>query len=131
MALFGGGKSGGRDGGEAMTLIGEDAVFHGVLAVKGSLRVEGLVEGDITDAVTVEVGRKGRVKGDIAAEQLCVAGEVEGNVVASRAVELLAESRLSGNIRTPSLRVEEGALFEGSCAMGSAEPRRVEPVESA
>ena len=110
------------DGRENVTLIGEEAYFHGVLAAKGSLRVEGVVEGDITDAVSIEIGKKGRVKGNIAAETLSVAGQVEGDVVCSRSIELLAQSRLTGNIRTARLRVEDGAFFDGSCAMeGAAE----------
>lgn len=119
MTIFNG-KSERVDSREAVTLIGEEAFFHGVLSAKGSLRVEGVVEGDITDAVSVEVGRKGRVKGNIAAEVLSIAGAVEGDIVATRSVELLAESRLSGNVRTPSLRIEEGATFDGSCEMSKA-----------
>lgn len=126
MAMFNGAKGDGR---EAVTLIGEEAYFHGVLAAKGSLRVEGVVEGDITDAVSVEIGKKGRVKGNIAAETLSVAGQVEGDVVASRSVELLNGSRMAGNLRTPSLRIEEGAAFDGSCEMSRAGERETETAE--
>src|SRR5688572_20767101 len=120
MAIFSG-KGDRTDSREAVTLVGEEAYFHGALAAKGSLRVEGVVEGDITDAVNVEVGKKGKVKGNIAAESLSIAASVEGDVVASRTIELLAAGRLSGNIRTPSLRIEEGSFFEGNCAMVSSE----------
>ena len=110
-------KKGVKISGESMTLIGEDAVVHGTLCVKGSLRVEGMVEGDIADAVGVEVGKKGRVKGNVAAESVSVAGLLEGDVLASRRVEILAQARLAGNIRTRVLRVEESAVFDGSCSM--------------
>lgn len=106
------------DSREAVTLIGEEAYFHGVLAAKGSLRVEGVVEGDVTDAVSVEVGKKGRVKGNVATESLSIAGVVEGDVVASRSVEILSGARLTGNLRTPRLKIEEGAVFDGTSAMG-------------
>ena len=105
------------DSRESMTLIGAEAYVHGMLAAKGSLRVEGTVEGDITDAAAVEVGQKGRIKGAVAAETVSVAGVLEGNVVASRHVEILAGARLVGDIRTPNLRVEDGAFFEGACSM--------------
>jgi cytoskeletal protein CcmA (bactofilin family) len=117
------------DGGESMTLIGEEAYVHGQLSAKGSLRVEGGVEGDITDAVSVEVGKKGRVRGNVAAESVSIAGELEGDVVAVRHVEILAGARLLGNIRTPNLRVEEGAFFEGSCAMRATSHPEAVPVE--
>lgn len=116
---------------EAVTLIGEEAYFHGVLAAKGSLRVEGVVEGDVTDAVSVEVGKKGRIKGNVAAETLSIAGVVEGDVVATRSVEILAQARMIGNVRTPRLKVEDGATFDGSVAMGAAEGERRESLQSA
>ena len=47
---------------EAVTLVGEEAYFHGVLAAKGSLRVEGTVEGDVTDAMTFFRGKVCGVK---------------------------------------------------------------------
>lgn len=114
------------DAREGMTLIGEEAFFHGTLSAKGSLRVEGVFEGDISDAVDVEVGARGRILGNVAAESLVVAGEIVGNVVASRSVELLSTARLTGDVRTPKFRVDEGALFDGSCSMGEGgeKPRR-------
>ncbi len=106
---------------EAVTLVGDEAFFHGVLAAKGSVRVEGVVEGDVTDAVNVDIGKRGRIKGNVAAEAVTVAGIVEGDVVCSRSIEILAGGRVTGNIRTPSLRIEQGAVFDGGCAMGAAE----------
>ena len=122
--MFGGKPHG--DAREGMTLISEDAFFHGTLAVKGSLRVEGVFEGDISDAVDVEVGARGRILGNVAAERVTVAGEIVGNIVAAAFVELLASARHSGDIRTPKLRVDEGAFFDGVCSMGdgSEKPRR-------
>lgn len=125
MALFSVKKGDRADTGDAVTLIGEEAYLHGVLTVKGSLRVEGAIEGDITDAISVEIGKKGRVKGNIAAESVSVAGQVEGDIVASHSVELLGEAKMSGNIRTPALRIEEGALFDGRSSMGPVEGREV------
>ncbi len=114
------------DAREGMTLIGEEAFFHGTLSAKGSLRVEGVFEGDISDAVDVEVGVHGRILGNIAAQSLVVAGEVLGNIVSSATVELLSTAKVTGDIRTPKLRIDEGASFDGSCAMGEGgeKPRR-------
>ncbi len=116
--MFNGKSSEGARGGETLTLIGPETSFHGVLTVKGSLRVEGMVEGDITDASSVQIGKGGRVKGNIASEVLSIAGQIEGDVVASRNIELLAGGRMTGRIRTPKLRIEEGSFFEGQCSMG-------------
>ncbi len=106
------------DAREGMTLIGEDAIFHGSLVVKGSLRIEGTFEGDIADAVDVEVGSKGRVIGNVAAETVIIAGEVAGDIVAARSLEILANSCVTGDVRTLKLKIEEGAFYEGVCSMG-------------
>lgn len=120
------------DSREGMTLISADAFFHGSLVVKGSLRVEGAFEGDISDAVDVEIGVKGRVIGNLAAETVVIAGEIVGDIVASRSLEILPNGRVTGDIRTPKLKVDEGAVYDGSCSMGTGEdkPRRraKEPV---
>ncbi len=120
------------DSREGMTLISEDAFFHGSLVVKGSLRVEGAFEGDISDAVDVEIGAKGRVIGNLAAETVVIAGEVVGDIVATRSLEILPNGRVTGDVRTPKLKIDEGAFYDGSCSMGAGEdkPRRraKEPV---
>lgn len=116
MSLFNG-KEGAKSDGGALTVVGAEAYFHGMLTVKGSLRVDGTVEGDITDAVAVEVGKGGRIKGNVSAETLSVAGEVAGEILISRHIEVLASGRLSGKIRTPKLRIEDGAVFDGQCVM--------------
>lgn len=118
------GEKGGRgDAREGMTLISEEASFHGSLVVKGSLRIEGAFEGDIADAVDVEVGGKGRLIGNLAAETIIIAGEVIGDIVAARSLEILSSGRLSGDVRAPKLKVDEGAFFEGSCSMSLEEDK--------
>jgi cytoskeletal protein CcmA (bactofilin family) len=76
--------------------------------------------------VDVEVGAKGRVIGNLAAETVVIAGEVVGDIVASRSLEMLAGGRVTGDIRTPKLKIDDGAYYEGACSMGSDEdkPRR-------
>jgi cytoskeletal protein CcmA (bactofilin family) len=112
-----------------MTLIGGGASVHGLLSAKGSVRVEGSVEGDIQDAMVVEVGKNGRVKGNIAGESISIAGEVEGDVIASRNVEILAGARLNGALRTPSLRVEDGATIEATCSIRSLREAEGAPAQ--
>lgn len=135
------GEKGGRgDAREGMTLISEDAFFHGALVVKGSLRIEGAFEGDISDAVNVEVGAKGRVIGNIAAETIVIAGEVVGDIVVMQSLEILASGRVTGDVRAPKLKIDEGAFYEGTCSMGAdddkprrrrsrAEPDSAEPAD--
>lgn len=99
------------------TLIGEEAYFQGTLTVKGSLRIDGQVEGNIADGLTIIIGETGKVKGDITAENVVIAGSVNGNVTAVHQLEILSQGRLEGDLRTPRLSIEEGAAFEGRSTM--------------
>lgn len=112
------------------TIIGSEAYFQGTLTAKGSLRVDGRIDGSIVDAKTVTIGKTGKVKGDISCEICYTRGEVRGNVVALDHVEVLSGSRLDGDIRAPRIMLEEGAIFNGNCTMDTSKgaPRREENI---
>src|SRR5437867_7686994 len=44
-------------------------------------------------------------------------GVVNGDIVAGQRIELGRAGKLNGNIQTPSLQIEQGGIFEGSCKM--------------
>lgn len=102
------------------TVIGTEAYFQGTLTAKGSLRVDGRIDGSIVDAKIVTVGKSGKVKGDISCEICYVSGEVKGNITALDHIEALGGSRVDGDIRAPRIMLEEGAIFNGNCSMDTA-----------
>ncbi len=102
------------------TVIGTEAYFQGTLTAKGSLRIDGRVDGSVVDAKTVTIGKSGKVKGDVSCEVCYVCGEIRGNITALDHVEALAGCRIDGDIRSPKVMLEEGALFNGSCSMDNA-----------
>ena len=114
------------NGNEELNVIGQEAFVHGSMAVRGSLRIEGEMEGNITDALEVVVGKNGRVRGNISAERVEISGKVAGDVVCSQHLEILSSGSVTGNIRTPKLLVEDGAILDGNCAM--AESRNEQPA---
>jgi cytoskeletal protein CcmA (bactofilin family) len=105
------------ESGDTVTVIGPEAYFQGAITVRSSLRIEGEVEGNISEAQTVVVGRKGRVRGDVCGESVIVAGSVRGDIAATNHLELKGGGRIEGDIRTPRLLIEEGSVFEGNCSM--------------
>jgi len=105
------------DSGEVVSVIGPEAYFQGTLTVKGSLRVDGRVEGSVSEAKSVIIGGGGKIIGDISAESAVVGGEVKGNLSAVKFTELLAGARVIGDIRTARIMIEDGAFFDGQCNM--------------
>jgi cytoskeletal protein CcmA (bactofilin family) len=113
------------------TVIGHDAYFQGTLTAKGSLRIDGRVDGSVVDAKLVTLGKTGKVKGDISCEVCSVSGEVKGNVAAVDHIEVLSGSKVDGDLRAPRIIIEEGAVFNGNCSMTSVKPARTENSERA
>lgn len=131
MAIFSKNNPSKFDGGDVVTIVGPEAHFNGTMMVRGSLRVEGEVEGNINEAQTVIVGKGGSVQGDIRAERVVVGGSVTGDVFATEQLELIAGGRIVGKIRTKKLLIEEGAVFEGQCGMSAGALEERLPVNGA
>ncbi|HRY28501.1 MAG TPA: polymer-forming cytoskeletal protein [Elusimicrobiota bacterium] len=98
------------------TVLGMETHFQGTIRSKGSIRVDGRVEGGIS-AEGVVIGESGQVQGDITAKNIVIGGKVTGNLIASAVLELQAHSQVFGDLRTAQLSIAEGAIFEGNCVM--------------
>src|SRR5512143_860919 len=100
--------------------LGEGTSFKGTLTFEGTVRIDGRLEGEIFTKDTLVVGEGAQVNASIHAGVVVISGTVHGNITAERKIEIHASGRLFGNISTPSLVIEEGVVFEGSCTMGQA-----------
>jgi cytoskeletal protein CcmA (bactofilin family) len=97
--------------------LGKGTEFHGQLRFDGTVRVDGVFQGEIQATGTLVVGEGGRVEAEVRCGTLIIHGEVNGNVQASHRVEALAPARIMGNIQTPVLVINEGVVFEGNVRM--------------
>lgn len=111
---------------EIETIIGENTIFQGTIKTKGSMRIDGKLEGNILEAAQVIIGTKGVVQGDITANSVIIGGKVTGNVTASENIEIKPGAQLLGDIHTSSLAIGEGAIFEGHCVMTSEKAKVIE-----
>lgn len=99
------------------TIIGKDSVIEGTLEVKGGLRIDGMVRGQITATESLSVGDSGRVEADLASVMIVIGGKVAGNILAKEKIELQSKAEVEGDITTKNLIIEEGAVFHGRCNM--------------
>ena len=107
------------------TVVGAESSFQGTLRSKGSVRIDGKIEGGVS-AEGVILGERGEVQGDISARTVVIGGKVTGNVHATESLELLAKSQVFGDLHAPQLLIAEGAIFEGSCLMASEKTKVIE-----
>jgi cytoskeletal protein CcmA (bactofilin family) len=98
------------------TIVGSDTRVAGKVCVKGTIRVDGTVEGDV-QADWVVVGETGKILGNTRTRGMVVGGSVEGNIEATETVELREKATMVGEIHAPKLAVSEGAVFDGRARM--------------
>jgi len=96
------------------TVIGETVSIRGRVMSQENILLEGEIEGDLEcPSHRLTIGTAGRMRGDVLAAEVVGMGAMEGNIEASRSLALRASAKMTGDIRTPSLSIEEGALFTG------------------
>ena len=111
-------KSRSRPSPESNTVIGSDVVFNGELVAGSNIYIHGTLEGTIArDTENVVVGEQGRVKALVHARSVRILGQVDGDIYGDEIVELMAGSRVNGNIFCPCVRLEKGAIFNGTVTM--------------
>ncbi len=104
------------------TIVGNETRITGKVDVKGTIRVDGIVEGDV-QADWVVVGETGKILGNTRTRGMVVGGSIEGNIEATETVELREKATMVGEIDTPKLGISEGAVFDGRARMkNDAEP---------
>jgi cytoskeletal protein CcmA (bactofilin family) len=98
--------------------VGNGTSLTGEASFKGMLRVDGHLSGKVnSEGGTLIVGNNGQVDADIEVAVATIHGTVNGDIIASQRLELGRAAKVNGNIQTPSLVIEQGAVFEGSCRM--------------
>ena len=109
------------------TIIGSSTTIEGNLHLSGNIRVDGKLIGNIHSInghdVTVAIGEKGLIKGDIQCDYLVASGTIIGNVQVTNKVEILDQARIEGDVSYSLLSMDPGATVQGhfSCKLNQAE----------
>ncbi len=102
-------------------LLGVGSHFQGQINFDGTLRIDGVVYGEIfckNDKLsTVIITERAVVEADIIADIVIVSGMISGNIKAIERLELHAPGRIEGMVYTSDFYIKDGALFQGECIM--------------
>ena len=96
--------------------MGENSHFTGNVETKGTIRIDGFLEGHI-QADWVILGEKAVVKGNIIARGIVVGGKIEGNLLAREIVDVRAQGVITGDIEAGKFLVVEGGTLNGRVSM--------------
>ena len=91
----------------------------GNITADSDFRIDGLIEGDLQCTGKVVIGEAGRVKGTIGCQNAEILGLMEGKITCSQQLSLRSSGKIVGDVHTKTLIVEPGALFNGTCSMGT------------
>ncbi len=109
---------------EITALLGRGTHFEGKLHFEGRVRIDGHFKGEIQSDDTLIIGDGAEVHAEIDVATVIVrGGAVHGNVRAKTAIEIHAPAKVVGNLHSPSLFIDRGVEFQGTCRMDEVEER--------
>lgn len=117
------GHSDNFDQADVVAFIGHGVEFSGVIKYEGSVRVDGKLDGEVHANGTLYLGEQAIITAKISAQSVISKGQITGDVRAKEKVQLLAPAKMDGSVIAPSLLMEEGVLFNGTCEMSSPTPK--------
>ncbi|MEK9156388.1 MAG: polymer-forming cytoskeletal protein [Patescibacteria group bacterium] len=99
------------------TIIGLNVVLKGSLKNKGSIEINGTIEGEVHSDEHINIGETAKVSGPVSARTVEVSGEVKGIIQATEQLEIHTTGHVSGDINAKSLIIQQGAMFVGKSIM--------------
>ena len=120
---------------EITALLGRGTRFEGKLTFEGRVRIDGVFKGEIKSEDVLIIGEGAEVHAEIdVATVIIKGGSVTGNIRAKNSIELHSPGKLTGNIHSPSVFLDRGVEFQGSCRMDpidATKPEKKAPVATA
>lgn len=109
-----------------VTVIAAATELQGDLRVRGALRVEGAVYGNVRAGGHMSLGPGARIVGEVRATTLAVSGRIDGIVHVRDHLHVLSGGVVRGHARYQSLQIERGGVMDGTTAPASDMPESSE-----
>ena len=103
--------------GHVTAILDQGATFEGRWSFEGTVQIGGQFKGEIFTKDTLVVNENAHVEAQIEADVIIISGKVEGNIFARRRVIMHPPAVFKGTVTSPSLRIDEGVVFEGASYM--------------
>ena len=102
-----------------LTIIAPDVKIEGNLTIRHELHLYGKVIGEIKGepGSTLLIKEGAHVNGKIFAESLIIEGFIQGEIECTQRLWITARGRVVGSVKSPSLQVDSGALFDARVKM--------------
>ncbi len=97
-------------------VTGNSAKLEGKFEIADSIEIQCEVGGELSVGGKFVIGERGSVRADVQTVDALIHGEYEGNLTATGSVEITPTGRVEGNLKTNSLVISRGGLFNGNVA---------------
>lgn len=103
--------------GQITALLDHGSNFEGRLTFEGTVQIGGRFKGEIftQDKLLINVGAQ--VEAQVEADVVVINGHFSGHIFARRKIVMHPPAVFKGTVTTPSLRIDEGVVFEGASYM--------------
>jgi len=98
-------------------LLDKGCSFEGKLTFDGSVQINGDFKGEIFSDGTLVIGNDAHVDAKIIVDTLISHGKVQGEIEAKNRIEMHVPAVVIATVKTKSLSIEDGVIFEGQCHM--------------
>lgn len=104
--------------GTISTLLGRDVQIEGTLSFKETIRVDGMIKGQLVSSQgTVIIGENAVIEADVQVGVAIIRGKVQGRVEAAQRIEIYSPAQVTGDISAPTVTIDSGVVFNGNCQM--------------
>ncbi|MEI6208218.1 MAG: polymer-forming cytoskeletal protein [Desulfuromonadales bacterium] len=98
------------------TIIGPESTLKGDLVSKGTVKIDGHVEGNVA-ADCLVIGETGNLAGDATVREIVIGGRLIGSIHATDGVDIQSKGEVCGDIFSARLTITEGGRFDGRSTM--------------
>jgi len=107
---------------EITALLGRGTRFEGKLLFDGRVRIDGAFQGEIRSEDTLIIGEGAEVDAEVDVASVIIrGGVVRGAIRARTSIELYVPARVMASLHSPSVFIDKGVHFEGTCKMAEIE----------
>jgi cytoskeletal protein CcmA (bactofilin family) len=104
-------------GGQVTAILDQGSTFEGKLSFEGTVQIGGQFKGEIFTKDTLVIAETAFIEAQVEADIIIISGRVTGNLYARRRVIMHPPAIFKGTVTSPSLRIDEGVVFEGASFM--------------
>jgi cytoskeletal protein CcmA (bactofilin family) len=106
-------------GSHSLNSLVTGTMVEGVIRSDNDIRIDGSIKGKLYCKAKVIVGPTGQIDGEIHCENAMIEGKFDGVLKVTELLNIRETAVIEGEVFTKKLIIAAGAVFNGTCNMGS------------